>query len=327
MRKGIIAGGNWIIDRVKMIERFPDEETLVSISSETRQNGGAPFNVLMDLARLGARFPLEGVGLIGGDEDGELIRRMCAENGIDDTAIRTVQGASTSYTDVMTVAKTGRRTFFHHHGSNAKLDIGDFDFTRTQAAHFHLGYLLLLQTLDEKDSEYGTKAARLLALASQAGLTTSFDVVSECSDRFASIVLPTLPHADVCFMNEIELGHTLGIELPARPSEDALHEATGKLLAEGLHEAAVIHTAEIAYVRTVDGQERYAECLRLADGQIKGTVGAGDAFAAGYLFARHEGYEIGECLRWAIAAGASCLLGEGASNGVLPIEEALALSN
>jgi hypothetical protein len=34
------------------------------------KNGGAPFNLLVDLSKLGANFNLKGVGVIGDDKDG-----------------------------------------------------------------------------------------------------------------------------------------------------------------------------------------------------------------------------------------------------------------
>ena len=41
-RKGIIAGGNWIVDQIKLIEVYPQEERLANILRELTSNGGAP---------------------------------------------------------------------------------------------------------------------------------------------------------------------------------------------------------------------------------------------------------------------------------------------
>ena len=59
-RAGVLAGGNWIVDRVKFIDTYPCQDALASILSEAAANGGSPFNLLVDLAKLGARFPLLG---------------------------------------------------------------------------------------------------------------------------------------------------------------------------------------------------------------------------------------------------------------------------
>ena len=66
-RKGILAGGNWIIDQVKMVDVYPQREQLANIRSQSQGTGGAPFNVLVDLARMKAPFPLSAVGLVGKD--------------------------------------------------------------------------------------------------------------------------------------------------------------------------------------------------------------------------------------------------------------------
>src|SRR4051812_31812138 len=120
-RSGIICGGNWIVDRVKTIDHYPGEETLANILSESRQNGGCALNVLMDLAKLGATFPLSGIGVIGEDTDGEFILSVCQEQGIDTSLLVRTESAPTSYTDVMTNRSTGRRTFFHARGANRLL--------------------------------------------------------------------------------------------------------------------------------------------------------------------------------------------------------------
>jgi hypothetical protein len=63
-----LAGGNWIADRPKVIDVYPPQDTMANILLETSSNGGIPYNLLVDLARLQAPFPLQAVGLIGEDE-------------------------------------------------------------------------------------------------------------------------------------------------------------------------------------------------------------------------------------------------------------------
>src|SRR5437867_10119043 len=113
----------------------------------------------------------------------------------------------------MTEKGCGHRTFFHARGANALWRGEDLDFEKIKARIFHLGYLLLLDALDEPDAKFGTRAARLLAAAQDAGLKTSVDVVSEDSDRFTQIVTPALKHVDYCILNEIEAGKTTGFKI------------------------------------------------------------------------------------------------------------------
>src|SRR5215207_4654499 len=147
-RTGILAGGNWIVDAVKMIDVWPQQDALANILSTSKGTGGSPFNILVDLALLGAEFPLLAAGLVGEDAHGEWISEVCAKNRIDVSALLRSKSAPTSFTDVMTVRESGRRTFFHARGANAELGPEHFDFAGTPARIFHLGYLLLLDRMD-----------------------------------------------------------------------------------------------------------------------------------------------------------------------------------
>ena len=51
-RQGILAAGNFIVDYVKVIDGYPAQDMLASILSESRSNGGGPYNVLKDLAAM-----------------------------------------------------------------------------------------------------------------------------------------------------------------------------------------------------------------------------------------------------------------------------------
>src|SRR5262245_3317651 len=82
-RAGLLAGGNWIIDQVKLIDVYPQPEQLANIQEQKQGTGGAPYNVLVDLAILGAPFPLFGAGFVGKDALGETILDDCRKHKID----------------------------------------------------------------------------------------------------------------------------------------------------------------------------------------------------------------------------------------------------
>ncbi|MBI2498393.1 MAG: ribokinase, partial [Opitutae bacterium] len=212
-RTGLIAGGNWIVDHHKTIEHWPEQETLASIREESRASGGSPYNILKDLTKLGAPFPLEGIGLVGNDELGRWILADCRAHRIETRQLRARSKLPTSYTDVMTVRVTGRRTFFHQRGANAQLAPGHFDFRKTRAKLFHLGYLLLLDTLDAPGIDGRPRACEVLAAARRRGLVTSLDLVSESADLFARLVPPVLPEVDRLFVNDYEASRATGIEV------------------------------------------------------------------------------------------------------------------
>jgi sugar/nucleoside kinase (ribokinase family) len=327
-RCGLLAGGNWIIDQVKLIDVYPQPEQLGNIQGQSEGTGGAPFNVLIDLAKSGAPFPLYAAGLVGEDALGEEILKICRKNKLDTRYLGKTSKAPTSYTDVMTEESGGRRTFFHARGANALWRGDNIDFRKTKARIFHLGYLLLLDALDRPDPKFGTKAARLLATARENGLRTSVDVVSENSDRFAALVTPALRHVDYCILNEIEAGKTTGFKIRVGERLDtvAARHAAGALLQQGVRELVVIHFPEGAFARTCDGQETWQSSLKLPNGYIAGTAGAGDAFCAGVLFGLHEGWDLQRSLLTGVCIAAASLADPTCTAAVKSLKSSLALA-
>jgi sugar/nucleoside kinase (ribokinase family) len=329
-RNGILAGGNWIVDAVKMIDVWPQQDALANISSTTKGTGGSPFNILVDLALMGADFPLLAAGLVGNDSNGEWIADVCAKHGIDTTALIRSKTAPTSFTDVMTVQSTGRRTFFHARGANAELGPEHFDFTKSSARIFHLGYLLLLDRLDGPSATHGILAAEVLAKAQAAGLKTSVDCVSEDSDRFGRVVLPVLKHVDYCIMNEFEAGRSTGRKVRDgdRIDRGGLKAAMQTLLEAGVRERVVVHFPEGGAALGRDGSwEEHGSVHLPASGYIKGAAGAGDAFAAGVLYGWHAGAPVSDQLRYGVCAAAANLADATCTGGLKPLADCLVLGD
>ena len=90
-RRGLLAAGNWIIDQVKIIDVYPQPEQLANIRDQSQGTGGAPFNVLVGLAKSGVPFPLFGAGLVGQDALGKQILETCRAHKIDVTQMRSPQ--------------------------------------------------------------------------------------------------------------------------------------------------------------------------------------------------------------------------------------------
>lgn len=191
-----------------------------------------------------------------------------------------------------------------------------------------MGYILLLDALDQEDAEYGTKMARLLAEARRRGLKTSIDVVTETGDRFRTLVPPALRYTDYCVINELEAQQITGV--PLRDESEKLYpenmkEALERMKELGVSTWAVIHCPEGGY--GLDEENRYVSLssLRLPEGYIKGTVGAGDAFCAGVLYGAQKRWALPESIRLGTCAAAASLSEPGASEGVGTAEEVLKL--
>jgi len=329
-RSGLLAAGNWIIDQVKIIDVYPQRDQLANIRAQSQGTGGSPYNVLISLARLQAPFPLSAAGLVGHDDLGRVILEDCRRHSIDTRHLQSTPLAPTSYTDVMTEASGGHRTFFHHRGANAHWTGAGLNFQKIKARIFHLGDLLLLDALDAPDAKFGTKAAALLRAAQQAGLKTSVDVVSEDSDRFGRIVLPAVKFADYCILNEVEAGKTTGFKIRepgGALNTVSLRHAAGSLLQAGVRELVVVHFPEGAFARTRKGEDFWQSSLSLPAKHIAGTAGAGDAFAAGVLMGLHEGWDLQRCLLTGVCVAAASLSHATCTHGVKSLPAALKLAH
>ena len=318
MKRGIVAAGNWIVDRVKMIDRWPGEGELCNILEQTHSAGGGPCNVLFDLAAMECDIPLYACGVLGDDEDGQYLLSQIRTKGIDDRYMTVSKSASTSYTDVMTVRFNGRRTFFHNRGANAELGYHHLDPVNVPARLFYLAYLLLLDELDRQDAEFGTVAGRVLSEMSRRGYKTVVDVVSEDSKKFRETVLPVLPHIDYLVINEVEAGACKGVGVrrsDGRIDVEQLVMCGRFLLDSGVRERIVIHYPEGALALEKGGVVHQRPSCRISPQDIVGSVGAGDAFCAGILYGIHEAMSVSDMLDLAAASAWFNLQSATASEG------------
>jgi sugar/nucleoside kinase (ribokinase family) len=324
VRRGIRAAGNWLIDHVKMIDTWPEQGMLTNIRHRMAGGGGSPYNVLVDLAKMKTGLPLAALGVVGRDTDGNFILRDLRHHGIDTRYMIKTSAQPTSYTDVMTEERTGRRTFFHCRGANTLLGYEHCTATRTTARIFHLGYLLLLDKLDAPDRKFGVVAARVLHHLQQQGYKTSVDVVSEESDRFRKIVTPCLEYIDYLVFNEIEAGATTGQAIRKKSGgidAAALARAARTLLTGGVRELVVIHFPEGGYALARSGESIFVPSFVVGQAEIKSTVGAGDAFCAGVLYGVHEGLGLEQTLKLANANARFCLTSPTSTGGAVPLKK------
>lgn len=317
-RKGITVAGNIIADIIKNIEVYPEIGMLTNVSQVTKAIGGCAPNTAIDLAKIDPSLPLSIIGCIGEDEYGRYMLSQLQRHHIDTGAIRITDAALTSFTDVMSLPD-GERTFFHVRGANALFRPQDIDISALTCNILHIGYILLLDQFDAPDTEYGTAMARFLDKVQQAGIRTSIDVVSDSSGDFAAKVIPALPYCDYVIINEIECGNIWSID-PRKPDgridTDAIRRAMKKTMAAGVGQKVIVHTKEAGFCLDHDGSFTIVPSLKISAEQIKGSVGAGDAFCAGCLYSIYNRFSDREMLEFASAAAACNLFSENAVDGM-----------
>ena len=195
-RSGIALAGNILVDNIKMIRALPEKGMLAQISAVSMAVGGCVPNTAIDLAVIDRNLPITVYGKVGNDAAGKYVTFEMQKTGIDVSNVIFSDTDATSFSDVMTIEGTGERTFYHHTGSNATFSPADIQIPYLNCKMLHVGYILLLDMFDAPDAEYGTAMARFLKEVQDAGVKTSFDVVSDSSGRFAEKVLPALKYTD-----------------------------------------------------------------------------------------------------------------------------------
>ena len=302
MKNGIAVAGTILVDEINEISAYPIAGELTKIQSVQKSVGGCVPNVAIDLKRLCPTLTVKAVGKVGADENGEYVKEILAHNGVDVECV-SVGTDKTSFTQVMSVTG-GQRTFFTYAGVSADFWANDVPISALNVKMLHLGYFLLLDKIDNGDG------LKILQKAKANGVSTSIDLVSENSDRYA-LVIPCLPYVDNLIINEVEAGKICGIE----PRVNNLPKIAKALKSMGVRERVIIHTPDLGLCYSNEGM-CMVHSYKLPDGYIQGTTGAGDAFCAGALLGIYEDASDMDILDMATIVATGALSATDATSGL-----------
>ena len=324
-RKGIVIAGNMLLDVIKTIEAYPKMGMLATITDVSYAVGGCAPNTAIDLTRIDPTLPVSVIGKLGKDENGRFVINKMQQNGVNVSKITFSETKPTSFSDVMNVP-SGERTFFHHRGANAEFSPKDIDIEALNCDLFHIGYILLLDCFDAPDATYGTVMARFLHDLQKSGIKTSIDVVSDSAADYGKMIIPALRYCNYVIINEIECCSIW--ELQARREDGSLNrenllQAMQKTVDAGVHDRVIVHCKECAFI--MDTEKNYLEIpsLKIPKEEIKGSVGAGDAFCAGCLYGITNQYTDRQILEFASAAAACNLFSSNSIDGMRSRQEIL----
>ena len=322
--EGIAVAGRIIVDILNIIDKYPEKNMLANVLKISHAVGGCVSNTGIDLARIDPDLCVSAIGKVGNDENGRFVLSQMRKYGVNTEGVKIIEDAPTSTTNVMSEKTGGARTFFCCGGANSVFDVDDVDVDSLTCKIFHIGYILLLDALDAEDSEYGTRMARLLDKLSKKGIKTSIDVVSEDGERFREKILPALRQVDYVIMNEIECCRVTGL---SPRNEDGtvnianIEKTMREFIKLGVREKVIIHCPEAGFCLDKSGDFVVVPSLSLPEGYIKGTVGAGDAYAAACLYGLYKDWDTVRILEFASAASACNLSAEDSVSGMRPASE------
>jgi 2-dehydro-3-deoxygluconokinase len=281
------------------------------VSGFEKHVGGAELNVAVGLSRLGHRVGW--TGRLGEDEFGKEILALARGEGVDvSRATIDPEGPTRIYFKEWR-ALGQLRVYYYRTGSSAsRMRFDDLDLE-----YLFSGEILHLTGITAALSESCLDLIeRLLSAANERSVIVSFDVnvrwmLFEGQDP-RKVLAPLAARADLLFLSDDEADLLFGGSDPG-----PLQEARRDIRAE----TVVVHHAKGAFAVEGGGvSEMAAYPVDVVD-----TVGAGDAFVAGFLSGRLRGWSTEECLDMANACGACAVTVPGDLKGLPTAQEALAL--
>jgi sugar/nucleoside kinase (ribokinase family) len=167
-----------------------------------------------------------------------------------------------------------------------------------------------------------------LKKARAAGLQTNMELASLAPERLAALLRPCLPHLDLLVVNDHEIAGIAGIEtvVDGRTDVAACEAAAKAVLDMGISQIVVAHFPLGAVLVARDGNVVRSPSVNVPPSEVVGANGAGDAFAAGFVYGFHEGWSVEDALKLAHAAAAASLREISTTASVETWSECLALA-
>jgi len=150
------------------------------------------------------------------------------------------------------------------------------------------------------------------------------DTFSADTEDFQTVVSATLPAIDYLFANEAEAARACGLKVPTDAKawgEKQAIESASRLLEQGVKKAIIVHSPDGALYLGQDGTSVWSEPEQVPQAEIFSSVGAGDAFCAGTLYALHEGWDIDQALDLAHRVAGASLRGRTATDAIPKLSE------
>ncbi len=288
--KPVICVGSPVVDQVVHVQEsflariggekggmeLVDASTFFNLLEELPEKprytpGGSAGNTSFALARLG--MPSRFLGALGDDRAGTFFREQLIQAGGDDTAIRVLSNLPTAQC-LSLVTPDAERTMRTHLGAAmtfAAEHVTKKDFIGCNHAHIE-GYMLFNPDL----------MLATLKTAKTAGCTISIDLASFEVVHASQTILKELlaEYVDIVFANEEEAEAFSGSSDPKKglaALAGLCRTAAVKIGKQGAllcHEGECCHTPAVPVQKVVD------------------TTGAGDFWAAGFLFGQLSGFTL-----------------------------------
>lgn len=277
-----------------LIDEFRAEELHKALKHSVQIAGGSAANTMAGIASLGGSAVF--LGKVRDDVLGARFSESLKSLGVDYTTARAADGSSTA-SSMIAVTSDGQRSMNTYLGACREMTPADVDVSEVAAAKilYIEGYLW-----DTDDAKAASRKA--IRAAKDAGAKVALTLSdSFCVGRFRDEFLGLMQHdLDIIFANEDEAHSLFETEDFAIVTEKM--QAWGGL-------AALTRSAKGCVV--VKGAEVHAVPAAPV-AKVVDTTGAGDLFAAGFLFGLARGKGLADCGRLGAMAAAEVISHYGA---------------
>jgi ribokinase len=302
----VIGLGALNIDHIYKVERILEDGEAV-VNEAKAFPGGSAANTIYGLAKLGMKTGF--CGVVGNDEEGEILLQDFQAAGVDTSRIKVKPKAKTG--KVLCLSdRQGRRSLYVLPGANNLLTIDDLDLTYINRAEMlHLSsfaddsqFKVLLELIDRLDSSVKLSFAPGALYASK-GLKT---------------LAPILSKTYILFINQSEMRQLTGEEVKVG-AERCLEQGCQKVVVT-LGKGGKLGKAAVGYIRDAENAYVIEPGSRDTGAEVD-TTGAGDAFAAGFLYGLLKKKSLIECGRLGDIVAQFCIAKIGAREGLPTLKE------
>ncbi len=281
-----------------LIEEERVEELYAAMSQRTEMSGGSAGNTLVGVASFGGRAAY--MGRVHDDGLGAVFAHDMASLGVDFSSPRAPEGPVTGRC-LITVTPDAQRTMNTYLGASSLLgpDHLDLDLVRASSVTFLEGYLF---DRDEAKAAYRAATGAAHEAGREVALTLSDGF---CVDRHRDDFVALIDEGvDILFAN--------GDEITRLYEVDAVDDAVAKVRGR-CHIACITLGREGSLVVVDDETHRIPahEVPKRVD-----TTGAGDLYAAGFLYGHTQEMDLDSCGRLGSIAAAAVIGHTGARPGL-----------
>ncbi len=284
---------------VEPVDVYPGKGVLEQVNSITMHNGGNAMTAAVNLRKLG--IPSVMVGMVGNDMFGSFLKGKLSDAGVDVSGLKICDDVQTS-ASVLMIDSGGERSFFHCTGTNAVFSEADIDYNAVYECDmvFVTGSFLM-------DNFDGEGTMNFLKKCKENGKTTFLDVCWDSKGKWGELLDMSMPYIDY-FMPSID-------EAVCIAGEEDTEKIADVFASKGVKNVIIKLGSKGSYLRC-EGESTGRIFSPFYVENPVDTTGAGDSFCSGFLAAYASGKSVDECMVFANATGAQCVMKKGATEGI-----------